>query len=65
MGPIVCPDNVRCVKSNPEPGETVQLIAHVRNFGDADVGQFDYVWRVEDEVLEIGTSRQPGIRWKC
>ena len=53
MGPIVCPDNVDA-KRNPEPGETVQLIAHVRNFGDADVGQFDYVWRVEDQVLETG-----------
>ncbi len=53
MGPIVCPDNVDA-KRNPEPGETVQLIAHVRNFGDADVGQFDYVWRVEDQVLEAG-----------
>ena len=56
MGPIVCPDNVDALRRNPEPGETVQLIAHVRNFGDADVGQFDYVWRVEDEVLEIGTQ---------
>ena len=54
MGPIVCPDNVDA-KRNPEPGETVQLIAHVRNFGDADVGQFDYVWRVEDKVLETGS----------
>lgn len=52
-GPVVCPDN-QGVKRNPEPGETVQLIAHVRNFGDADVGQFDYVWRVEDQVLETG-----------
>ena len=53
MGPVVCPDNVD-VKRNPDPGETVQLIAHVRNFGDTDVGEFDYVWRVEDEVLESG-----------
>ena len=53
MGPIVCPDNVDA-KRNPEPGETVQLIAHVRNFGDADVGQFGYVWRVADQVLESG-----------
>ena len=52
-GPVVCPDNVD-VKRNPEPGETVQLIAHVRNFGDTDVGQFDYVWRVGDQVLETG-----------
>ena len=55
MGPVVCPDN-EGVKRNPEPGETVQLIAHVRNFGNAGVGQFDYVWRIEDEVLETGTQ---------
>ncbi len=54
QGPVVCPFN-EDVKRKPEPGETVQLIAHVRNFGDADVGEFDYVWRVEDQVLESGT----------
>ncbi len=54
MGSVLC-DDAPDIKRNPEPGETVQLIAHVRNFGDSDAGQFDYVWRAEENVLETGT----------
>jgi len=53
LGPALCNDDSD-IKRNPQPGDSVQLIAHVRNFGDTDVGQFDYVWRIEDQVLESG-----------
>ena len=52
-GPVLCQDD-RSIKRNPAPGDTVQLIAHVSNFGDTDSEQFDYSWRFDGEVVETG-----------
>ena len=52
-GPVLCQDD-RSIKRNPAPGDTVQLIAHVSNFGDTDSEQFEYSWRFGGEVIETG-----------
>ena len=52
-GPVLCQDD-RSIKRNPAPGDTVQFIAHVSNFGDTDSEQFDYSWRFDGEVVETG-----------
>ena len=52
-GPVLC-QNDPSIKRNPAPGDTVQLIAHVSNFGDTDSEHFDYVWRLDGEVIESG-----------
>ena len=53
-GPVLCQDDPS-IKRNPAPGDTVQLIAHVSNFGDTDSEQFDYSWRFDGDVIETGT----------
>ena len=52
-GPVLCQHDPS-IKRNPAPGDTVQLIAHVSNFGDTDSEHFDYVWRLDGEVIESG-----------
>ena len=52
-GPVLCQDNPS-IKRNPAPGDTVQLIAHVSNFGDTDSEQFDFMWSFDGDVIETG-----------
>ncbi len=54
LGPVLCNDDAE-IKRNPESGDIVQLVAHVRNFGDTNATQFDYVWRVDGDAVETGT----------
>ena len=39
------------IKRWPYPGETVELVAHVKNYGDTPSGPFDWQWIIDDEVL--------------
>ena len=53
MGAVVCPDQSG-IKRWPDPGESVELIAHVWNFGDAASGPFEYEWERDDRSLMTG-----------
>ena len=53
MGATVCPEQDG-IKRWPDPGEPVELIAHVWNFGDTESGPFEYEWKMDDESLGIG-----------
>ena len=39
------------IKRWPDPGETVELIAHVWNFGDVASGTFDYEWKIDGRPI--------------
>ena len=39
------------IKRWSDPGETVELIAHVWNFGDAASGTFDYEWKIDGRTI--------------
>ncbi len=47
------------LKRWPEPGETIQLIAHIANFGDTPVGEFNYDWKINNRIANTG--RHPGL----
>ncbi len=53
QGATVCPDQSG-VKRWPDPGEAVELIAHVWNFGDTASGPFDFEWKSDDRTLMKG-----------
>ena len=55
QGPIVCPDQSG-IKRLPAPGDSVQLIAHVSNFGDTPSGPFNYSWTLDNDVVESGND---------
>ena len=50
-GAVVCPEQAG-IKRWPDPGEIVQLTAHVWNFGDSPSGSFDYAWIVDNNTIE-------------
>ena len=52
-GPVLCPGQAD-LKRWPEPGEPIELIAHVWNFGNGPSGPFDYEWKLNNETLEVG-----------
>ena len=52
-GAVVCPDQDG-IKRWPDPGESVELIAHVWNYGDTASGPFEYEWKRDDRSLETG-----------
>lgn len=58
-GPIVCPEQDG-IKRWPDPGETVELTAHVWNFGDKASGPFEYEWKMNGTLLKA--SRHNGLR---
>ena len=47
---VPCPGQEN-LKRWPDPGETVELIAHVWNFGDAASGTFDYEWKIDGRTI--------------
>ena len=55
-GATVCPHQAG-VKRWPDPGDPVELIAHVWNFGDTESGPFEYEWTMDGERLEKGIHR--------
>ena len=50
-GAVVCPWQAD-IKRWPNPGEPIELIAHVWNFGNWPSGPFDYEWKLNDKTLE-------------
>ena len=54
IGVVACPGQ-EGVKRDPAPGETVELTAHVWNFGDEASGEFEYEWRSDGNLIESGT----------
>ena len=60
-GATVCPDQAG-IKRWPDPGETVELTAHVWNFGDTASGRFDFEWKRDDRSLMKGRHEglEPG-----
>ncbi len=50
VGVVDCERDVE-IKRWPDPGDTVELIAHVRNYGDTPSGPFAWQWKIDDEVL--------------
>ena len=47
---VPCPGQEN-LKRWPDPGETVELIAHVWNFGDDVSGTFDYEWKIDGRPI--------------
>ena len=52
-GAVVCPHQSG-IKRWPDPGETVELTAHVWNFGDTASGPFDFEWKKDDRSFMKG-----------
>ena len=52
-GAVVCPSQ-EGIKRWPDPGDPIELIAYVWNFGNRPSGPFDYEWKLNDETLEAG-----------
>ena len=52
-GAVLCPGQDG-LKRWPNAGETVELRAHVWNFGDTTSGPFDYTWRVDGTIVLSG-----------
>ena len=50
LGPVACPEPPE-LKRWPDPGETVELIAHVWNFGDVASATFDYEWKIDGRPI--------------
>ena len=50
LGPVACPEPPE-LKRWPDPGEIVELIAHVWNFGDATSSTFDYEWEIDGRTI--------------
>ena len=59
LGPVLCPHLENVDKWWPDPGDEVELVAHVFNLGDRASGQFVYQWQLEGVVLENGVH--PGL----
>ena len=57
-GPVVCPEQDG-IKRWPSAGETIELTAHVWNFGDTGSGPFGYAWKMNDTLLRV--SRHSGL----
>ena len=58
IGALNCPGEAG-MKRWPDPGETVQFIARVWNFGDSPSGPFDFEWQADGET--ILTDRHDGL----
>ena len=58
IGALDCPGEAG-MKRWPDPGETVQFIAHTYNFGDQPSGPFDFEWSADGEM--ILTDRHDGL----
>ena len=52
-GAVVCPSQ-EGIKRWPDPGDPIELIAYVWNFGNWPSGPFDYEWKLNDQTLEAG-----------
>ena len=52
-GATVCPHQAG-IKRWPDPGEPIELIAHVWNFGDTASGPFEYVWKMDGVSVATG-----------
>ena len=52
-GAVVCPSQ-EGIKRWPDPGDPIELIAYVWNFGNWASGPFKYEWKLNDETLESG-----------
>ena len=52
-GPVLCPGE-EGLKRWPETGESIDLIAHVWNFGDTASGPFEYVWSIDGTTTSTG-----------
>ncbi len=52
------------VKRWPDPGETVELIAHIKNYGDSPSGTFNWHWEVDNTLVHSGVhdGLEPGKR---
>ncbi len=58
-GATVCPEQAG-IKRWPDPGDPIELVAHVRNFGDTASGPFDYEWKMNEE--SVASGRHEGLR---
>ena len=50
VGVVACPGE-KDIKRWPDPDETVELIAHVWNFGDVESGTFGYEWKIDGRTI--------------
>ena len=52
------------VKRWPDPGENVELIAHLKNYGDAPSGPFKWTWNIDGQqvLADISEGLLPGER---
>ena len=55
-GAALCPGQAD-LKRWPDPGEPIELIAHVWNFGNRPSGPFDYEWKLNEETLQAGRHK--------
>ena len=54
LGPALCP-HLDGLQYWPEPGDAIELIAHIQNFGDAGSGPFQYRWELDGFTVSEGT----------
>lgn len=59
IGPYLCPEP-RGAKRQLNPGDAIELIAHVRNFGDTAASKFNYTWMMDGEIIEQGSYENLG-----
>ena len=57
VGVVACPGQEE-IKRWPDPGETVELIAHVWNFGYVESGTFDYEWKIDGRTIAKDRHRR-------
>ena len=54
LGPALCP-HLEGEQFWPEPGDAVDLVAHIQNFGDAPSTPFRYRWDLDGIAIAQGT----------
>ena len=62
LGAVVCSEQDGLKRWHKRPGETVQLKAHVWNFGDTASGAFAYRWLYDGAVISTGRHDGLGVR---
>ena len=59
FGPVLCDDRDG-KKRWPEPGELVELKAHIKNYGDEPSAPFSYYWTIGSAI--VNTGRHEGLQ---